>query len=579
MSKNICVIFAALVLVAAADGTRYQYAGGWGRSNPPEMVRYIMDLAVGPDGNLYLLHAGGDREVYVQVFTPAGESLRIFGGHERGLGGGSSRGAIAVGPDGSVYVVGFVAEGVTKFVAGRKFPEVWKWFGRRAHFRFDDVAVAPDGRVYAMDWGDTIERFTAEGRRLEPWGLERPPPGERRPVGPIAGIEVGPAGRLFVADKEERHVPYFERDGAAAGELTWGESEMGPAVDVAVAPDGTVYVTDGRGLCTLAEDGSVVAAWVVDEDWDPYRRRVRGLAAGRDGTVYVGFENVIKCFTRDGVFSGEIDATAPPVDCFDWPNGIAASPEGVVYVADNHNDRVTYFTAEGEPLGCWDKDTVRGADDIYDVAWCPDGTVAVLSEERFEDSPAYVGFYGSKGELIREWPVAAEGVRRRAFELAVAPDGTLYLGTNGDAPRILRFRPDGAYLGAWYVEVEPSIYNGGYVADVAVGPGGTVYVVRSDYYGLLVYTPEGELREERFVEAMAEEFGSKAVAVGPNGDVFLASEAHVCRFDADGELLERWGGEGSAPGRFDEISGLTVAADGTVYVVDEGLERVQYFRP
>src|SRR5262245_37679807 len=42
-------------------------------------------------------------------------------------------------------------------------------------------------------------------------------------------------------------------------------------------------------------------------------------------------------------------------------------------------------------------------------------------------------------------------------------------------------------------------------------------------------------------------------------------------------LLLYWGGSGSAPGQFFEPADIAVAADGAVYVVDRGNQRVQRF--
>jgi hypothetical protein len=192
---------------------------------------------------------------------------------------------------------------------------------------------------------------------------------------------------------------------------------------------------------------------------------------------------------------------------------------------------------------------------------------------------AHVAFYGPKGEFLYEWPVIVDGERLHAHELAVAPDRTLYLATDGDAPKILRFTDDGAYLGAFDVKAGPLADDGDYISDVAVGPAGTVYVIRTDYFGLMVYSADGDFVEERYVGELRDDHGAVALAVDLKGNVFLASKHYIYRFNADGDLAERWGGTWTEPGRLSDISAMAVAANGTLYVIDADLKRVEYFRP
>lgn len=71
------------------------------------------------------------------------------------------------------------------------------------------------------------------------------------------------------------------------------------------------------------------------------------------------------------------------------------------------------------------------------------------------------------------------------------------------------------------------------------------------------------------------------VAFGRSGDVFVVQghgrgEGRVLRFDKTGRLLTSWGGNGSAPGRFDQPHSILVDQD-RVYVADRENRRVQIF--
>ena len=95
------------------------------------------------------------------------------------------------------------------------------------------------------------------------------------------------------------------------------------------------------------------------------------------------------------------------------------------------------------------------------------------------------------------------------------------------------------------------------------------------------FTPEGELldgwggygtADGQFVWAMD-------AAVDAAGRVFVAdySNNRVQVFDRDGRFLAAWGEYGTDAGEFAYALGVAVGGDGTVYVTDEG-KRLQAFR-
>jgi hypothetical protein len=72
------------------------------------------------------------------------------------------------------------------------------------------------------------------------------------------------------------------------------------------------------------------------------------------------------------------------------------------------------------------------------------------------------------------------------------------------------------------------------------------------------------------------------VAVAPDGTVYVvdATNIRVTYFDANGTYLGHWGTAGSGNGQFNSPTSVAVAPDGkTVYVTDTGNQRVQYSTP
>jgi DNA-binding beta-propeller fold protein YncE len=71
----------------------------------------------------------------------------------------------------------------------------------------------------------------------------------------------------------------------------------------------------------------------------------------------------------------------------------------------------------------------------------------------------------------------------------------------------------------------------------------------------------------------------KGVSVADDGSVWVVDFGNqtMLKYAATGELLGAWGGPGSAPGKFDRPSRVAVGPDGTVYVTDATNQRIQRF--
>jgi hypothetical protein len=114
-----------------------------------------------------------------------------------------------------------------------------------------DVAVAPDGTVYAADMAEGgVQYFTANGSFLGKWGYDWPP--EERLV--ATALDVGPDGDVFVAGYRMAKGPWpwggrlvyrFGPTGALKCILRLRpRARLTPGPGIAVAPDGTIYVAE-----------------------------------------------------------------------------------------------------------------------------------------------------------------------------------------------------------------------------------------------------------------------------------------------------------------------------------------------
>jgi DNA-binding beta-propeller fold protein YncE len=72
------------------------------------------------------------------------------------------------------------------------------------------------------------------------------------------------------------------------------------------------------------------------------------------------------------------------------------------------------------------------------------------------------------------------------------------------------------------------------------------------------------------------------VAFGRDGTIFVSQghgkgESRLLKFDAEGNFLKTWGGEGSGPGQFKQPHSIVTDAKGQLYVADRSNQRMQVF--
>ena len=144
------------------------------------------------------------------------------------------------------------------------------------------------------------------------------------------------------------YVYYYTPTGSFLG--SWNVPTLRSGIDI--APNGNVYVAgDGytRAISYYTPSGSLLGSWGTEGSGNGQFEAARGIAIASDGTVYVSDFDLhrVQYFTATGSYLGRWGKRGMSNGDFYSPTAVAVSPRGRVYVADHHNQRVQYFNRTG----------------------------------------------------------------------------------------------------------------------------------------------------------------------------------------------------------------------------------------
>jgi len=293
--------------------------------------------------------------------------------------------------------------------------------------------------------------------------------------------------------------------------------------------------------------------FVPVENWEQLpagysHRDVAGVAVDANDRVYLAtrVRSCIFVYERDGSFVrtwGEGMFT-------DRLHGITCHPDGTIFVVDDEGQSVRHFTAEGKelaPIGPVGKPSDTGYDGTNvatvtrsagpynrptNIAVAPNGDLYVSDGY----GNARVHHFSPDGKLIRSWgePGTGPGQFMISHGICVLPDGRVLV-ADRENDRIQIFDPKGAFLAEWTDVQRPT--------QLVPGPDGLLYVAEL-WWRKGLKTPRGE-------EIASDRYGRISI------------------LESDGHVLKRFGGgTPNTPGNFTAPHGVAVDSQGGVYVAD-----------
>jgi len=244
--------------------------------------------------------------------------------------------------------------------AGAALPAVAQQVASAPYQLVEGWGKLPEGRAYGEVPGMAID---VKGNRIFAFHRNQPPIVEFDPSGKVLkswgenmfvwphGIRVDRNGFLWITDGRGRdgrgqQVFKYTLDGKLVMTLgTAGVSGEGPdtfngPTDVAVAPNGDIFVADGHvnsRIVKFSKDGKFIKAWGKRGEGPGEFNLPHTMSFDSRGRLFVGDRSNrrIQVFDQDGTF---IDQWAQ----FGSPSGIFIAPDDTLYVVD-YNDKKALF--------------------------------------------------------------------------------------------------------------------------------------------------------------------------------------------------------------------------------------------
>ena len=273
----------------------------------------------------------------------------------------------------------------------------------------------------------------------------------------VVGVAVDSRDRVFILTRDEPRVIVYEQNGSFV--KSWGENVFTPRTHgITIGPDDVVYCVDdgdhtvrkftpdGELLRTIGTPGVASDTGYDGSSPDsivrggPPFNRPTNLAVAPTGDLYVtdGYGNArVHRFALDGTLIQSWGQPGTEPGQFNLPHGIRITPDGRVLVADRENDRIQIFSLDGKFLDQW-TDVQRPTDvhidrdglvHVSELWWRP-GQHSYTHGDVTESKPGRVSVFDLDGKLITRWGgpnPAAPGSFCAPHGLCVDSRGDLYV--------------------------------------------------------------------------------------------------------------------------------------------------------
>ena len=233
-------------------------------------------------------------------------------------------------------------------------------------------------------------------------------------------------GLLAVTDDENKCVHLISKDGALVRSI--GEGEFDDVMsDVTFDLKGNVWVTDYKKskVVKLSQDGHVLHT-IYHSGSEGHRLNPFGVSVSPEGLVYVceNDNHRVTVYDEEGKFLFAFGSKGSGPGCFDRPRDVAFGSDGLVYITEAKNMRVSVWSKQCTFMRCFN------TEDPYFATATADGHLLITSY-----SCDTVLVYTLGGELVHRFGERGreQGKFRHPQGICVDDSGKVYVADSSNA--------------------------------------------------------------------------------------------------------------------------------------------------
>jgi DNA-binding beta-propeller fold protein YncE len=249
--------------------------------------------------------------------------------------------------------------------------------------------------------------------------------------------------------------------------------------------------------------------------------------------------------------------------------GIGIDSKGRVYATAGKGEKgVLVFDADGKVVDSWGKGFVdkHGLRVIDDKVWVTDRERHIVMQFTLDGKLSRTLGTDGRGGL-------GENEFNKPSDVAIAPNGDIYVSDGYGNSRAMRFGADGKFKQSWGKKGNgPGEFD--LVHNIVIDKKGRVYIADRENERVQIFDADGKFLEQW--KHVGKPFGLYIddkmrvyITDGESNSIYVVSEG--------GKVLSKFGKTGGGPGEFRMAHSITVDKKGNIYVAEGDGQRIQVF--